>query len=32
MPQAATRVRRFPDQFVVDAVQGGAGTSTNMNA
>lgn len=24
--------RRFLDQFVVDAVQGGAGTSTNMNA
>ncbi len=23
---------RFTDQFVVDAVQGGAGTSTNMNA
>ena len=23
---------RFHDQFVVDAVQGGAGTSTNMNA
>ena len=24
--------KRFLDQFVVDAVQGGAGTSTNMNA
>ncbi len=24
--------RRFHEQFVVDAVQGGAGTSTNMNA
>jgi aspartate ammonia-lyase len=24
--------RRFHDQFIVDAVQGGAGTSTNMNA
>jgi len=24
--------KRFHDQFVVDAVQGGAGTSTNMNA
>ena len=23
---------RFADQFVVDAIQGGAGTSTNMNA
>ncbi|WP_457832149.1 lyase family protein, partial [Staphylococcus aureus] len=23
---------RFHDQFVVDAIQGGAGTSTNMNA
>src|SRR5208337_652477 len=23
---------RFRDQFVVDAIQGGAGTSTNMNA
>lgn len=26
------REKRFHDQFVVDAVQGGAGTSTNMNA
>ncbi|GAC1336914.1 MAG: aspartate ammonia-lyase [Beijerinckiaceae bacterium] len=26
------REGRFHDQFVVDAVQGGAGTSTNMNA
>lgn len=26
------RESRFHDQFVVDAVQGGAGTSTNMNA
>jgi aspartate ammonia-lyase len=26
------RDRAFHDQFVVDAVQGGAGTSTNMNA
>ncbi len=26
------REGRFLDQFVVDAVQGGAGTSTNMNA
>ncbi len=24
--------RKFHDQFIVDAVQGGAGTSTNMNA
>src|SRR3712207_1418722 len=26
------RAGRFHDQFVVDVVQGGAGTSTNMNA
>src|SRR3712207_2983011 len=26
------RAGRFRDQFVVDVVQGGAGTSTNMNA
>ena len=26
------REGRYHDQFVVDAVQGGAGTSTNMNA
>src|SRR5436309_12865443 len=33
--QACERIAkdgRFHDQFVVDAVQGGAGTSTNMNA
>ena len=33
--QACDRIagdRRFHEQFVVDAVQGGAGTSTNMNA
>ncbi|MBL8668134.1 MAG: aspartate ammonia-lyase [Rhodospirillales bacterium] len=29
---AAVIAGRFADQFVVDAVQGGAGTSTNMNA
>jgi aspartate ammonia-lyase len=31
---ACEAVRRgdFPDEFVVDAIQGGAGTSTNMNA
>src|SRR5690625_1718472 len=26
------RAGRFDDQFVVDVIQGGAGTSTNMNA
>jgi aspartate ammonia-lyase len=30
--ELVARERRFLDQFVVDVVQGGAGTSTNMNA
>ncbi|WP_395666968.1 aspartate ammonia-lyase [Methylocella sp.] len=30
--EAVATQPRFADQFVVDAVQGGAGTSTNMNA